>query len=53
VVAPFFLFWMLIFKLLVFDVAGGIASAEATKGLSARPLETFGALPCYLICIVA
>ena len=29
----------------------GFASAEATKGLSDRPLETFGALPCYLIFI--
>jgi hypothetical protein len=28
---------------LTFIAAGGIASAEATKGLSDRPLETFGA----------
>ncbi len=31
-VAPFFLFWMLIFKLLVFDVAGDFAPAGATRG---------------------
>ena len=30
-------------KEMCFFVAGGIASAEATKGLSDRPLETFGA----------
>ena len=30
-------------SLLVFFVAGGIASADATKGLSARPLDPFGA----------
>ena len=29
--------------LIDFVVAEGIASAEATKGLSDRPLETFGA----------
>ncbi|MCI5933723.1 MAG: hypothetical protein MRZ51_11070 [Faecalibacterium sp.] len=29
-------------KEMCFFVAGGIASAEATKGLSDRPLETFG-----------
>ena len=28
---------------LLFSVSQGFASAEATKGLSARPLETFGA----------
>ena len=28
--------------LLVFFVAGDFASVEATKGLSDRPLETFG-----------
>ena len=30
--------------LLAFSVSQGFASAEATKGLSDRPLETFGAL---------
>ena len=33
---------------LTFIAAGGIASAEATKGLSDRPLETFGSHPCLL-----
>ena len=37
--------------LIDFVVAEGIASAEATKGLSDRPLETFGSHPCYLIYI--
>jgi hypothetical protein len=32
-----------VYPLLDFLAAGGIASAEATKGLSDRPLETFGA----------
>ena len=31
---------------LLSSVSQGFASAEATKGLSARPLETFGALCC-------
>ena len=31
---------------LLSSVSRGFASAEATKGLSARPLETFGALCC-------
>ena len=31
-----------------FDVAEGFASAEATKGLSDRPLETFGSHSCLL-----
>ena len=31
----------------------GFASAEATKGLSDRPLETFGAHPCFWVFIVA
>ena len=35
--------------ILDFIVAGGIAPAGATKGLSDRPLETFGALLCCLI----
>ena len=34
---------------LILIVAGGIAPAGATKGLSARPLETFGAHPCILV----
>ena len=34
---------------LIFHVAEGIAPAGATKGLSDRPLETFGALLCCLI----
>ena len=29
----------------VFSLARGFASAEATKGLSDRPLETFGVHP--------
>ena len=33
---------MIIFFLACFLLAGGFASAEATKGLSDRPLETFG-----------
>ena len=37
------------FSYLIFIVAGGIAPAGATKGLSVRPLETFGALLCCLI----
>ena len=37
------------FSYLIFIVAGGIAPAGATKGLSDRPLETFGALLCCLI----
>ena len=35
--------------MLILIVAGGIAPAGATKGLSARPLETFGAHPCILV----
>jgi len=35
--------WLWVYPLLDFLAAGGIASAEATKGLSDRPLETFGA----------
>ena len=34
--------------LLDFFVAGGIAAAAATKGLSDRPLETFGRTPMSL-----
>jgi len=34
---------------LFFSVGGGSAPAGATKGLSDRPLETFGALLCCLI----
>ena len=37
------------FSYLIFIVAGGIAPAGASKGLSDRPLETFGALLCCLI----
>ena len=37
-------------KEMCFFVAGGIASAEATKGLSDRPLETFGAATFGVIC---
>ena len=36
--------------LIDFVVAEGIASAEATKGLSDRPLETFGAATFGVIC---
>ena len=36
--------------LLDFFVAGGIAAAAATKGLSDRPLETFGCTPMFLGC---
>ena len=39
--------------LLEFYCCKGFASAEATKGLSDRPLETFGALPCLLIFTVS
>ena len=37
-------------KPLVLFVAGGIASAEATRGLSGRPLDPFGAATFGVIC---
>jgi hypothetical protein len=40
-------------KVVVFFVAGEIATAVATKGLSDRPLETFGSHPCLLSFTVA
>ena len=36
-------------KLTFFILAGDFASAEATKGLSDRPLETFGAVTPMLL----
>jgi len=34
---------------MILFVAGGIAAAAATKGLSDRPLETFGRTPMLLV----